>query len=65
MWTLSFLASRVHTDGWTTEDGTGVDHDVAVVDRNRKAIHAAWCRTALLLADTVELRTVARALEPL
>jgi hypothetical protein len=50
-----FLTSGVHADGRTTEDGSGVNDNVAVVNGNRKAIHAAWCGAALLFADTVEL----------
>ncbi|MGA1111986.1 MAG: hypothetical protein ACO3VO_10360, partial [Ilumatobacteraceae bacterium] len=58
VWAFGRLTGRVGADWWATEDGTGVDDDDAVGDRDAEAIHAARSWTALLLTDAVVLRTV-------
>src|SRR4051812_25606509 len=65
---LGLLAGGVRADRRTEDDlgRRGVDRDRAVgSDRDREPVEAARRRAALLLADPVVLRTVARALEPL
>src|ERR1700688_3612943 len=63
---LGLLAGGVGTDGRPDEHGLGVNADGAVtVDGEREAVEPARRRAALLLADAVVLRSVARALEPL
>ncbi|MEY4069295.1 MAG: hypothetical protein RLZZ332_1631, partial [Actinomycetota bacterium] len=48
MRTFGFLPRRICANGGTTEDGTSIDYNIAVIDRNGKAIHATWCGAALL-----------------
>ena len=62
---FGFLTRGVGANRWSAKHRTSIDHNIAVVDRHGKAVHAAWCRTTLLLTDTVELRTMAGAFEPL
>ena len=51
--------------GGPGDDGLGVDDDDAALDGDREAVQAPRRGAALLLADPVVLRAVARALEPL
>src|SRR5438270_11916070 len=59
------LSGGVGADGRAGDDRLGVNHDHATLDRRGEAVETARGRAALLLADPVVLRPVARALEPL
>ena len=48
---------------WPLDRGTGVHHDVAVVDGDREPIHPSGGRAGLVLADQVVDAAVTRAVE--
>src|SRR5437868_6100328 len=65
--TFGLLSGRVRADRRALHDArrARVHRDVPARDLRREPVEATRRRTALLLADPVVLRTVARALEPL
>src|SRR4051795_5566937 len=62
---LCLLAGGVGSDGRPLDDETGVHDQRVPADLHGEVVEAARRGPALLLADTVVLRAVARALEPL
>src|SRR5262245_3899686 len=63
--TFRLLAGGVRADGRALNDRAGVNGQHVAVDRRRETIHAARRGATAFLADSVVLRTVTGAFEPL
>ena len=63
---FSLLPGGVRADRRALDDRAGVDGENTIGrDAHGETVHAAWGRATTLFTDTVVLRTVAGALEPL
>ena len=65
VWTFGFLTGGVGADRGALDDGARINSENIFGYGHHEAIHATGCGTTLLLTDTVVLRAVTWALEPL